>query len=91
MRCLPIDLAKAYDFVDYAIFINKRKALNIDGNIISWLVSFWIGRDEYTKLGALAGWYHSGSGVISTPSGVVSFWIERDQYTKLSGIILDRA
>ena len=48
---LFIDFAKAFDSVDHVILINKLKALNIDGNIISWVASFLTDRNQYTKLG----------------------------------------
>ena len=51
VRCLLIDLSKAFDSVDHAILVNKLKSLNIDGNIISWVVSFLIDHDQYTKMG----------------------------------------
>ena len=51
VRYLLIDFAKAFHSVDHDILINKLKALNIDGNIIGWVVSFLTDRDQYTKLG----------------------------------------
>ena len=48
VHCLLIDFAKALDWVDHTILINKLKAININGHIISWVVSFLTDRDQYT-------------------------------------------
>ena len=51
VRCLLIDFFKSFDSVDHLVLINKLIKFNIADNIIKWIVSFLIDRDQYTKLG----------------------------------------
>ena len=51
VRCLLIDFSKAFDSADHLIVINKLKALNIADNIIHWVVSFLIDRNQFVKAG----------------------------------------
>ena len=45
MRCLLIDLSKAFDSVDHLFVINKLKALNIADIVIQWVVPFLTDRN----------------------------------------------
>ena len=51
VRCLLVDLSKAFDAVDHCKFINKLKSYNIADNVIQWVVSFLSERDQFTKFG----------------------------------------
>ena len=60
LRCLLIDVSKAFDSMDHVILINKLihvilinklKLLNLLDNIIKWVASFSTDRDQVNKVG----------------------------------------
>ena len=51
VRCLLIDISKAFDSVDHIILINMLKSLKISDNVIQWVVSFLTDRTQFVKMG----------------------------------------
>ena len=50
VRCLTIDLSKAFDSVDHLTLIEKLKVLNIADNIIQLVVSFLNDRNQFVHI-----------------------------------------
>ena len=44
-------LLKTFDSVDHAQLVKKLVDLGLDQNVIDWVVSFLIDRQQYTKVG----------------------------------------
>ena len=51
VRCLLIELTKAFDSVDHLTLIVKLKNLNIADNIMQWVVAFLTDRNQFVKFG----------------------------------------
>ena len=51
VRCLLVDVFKAFYSVDHCKLINKLKGYNTADNVIQWVVSFLSDRDQFTKFG----------------------------------------
>jgi len=51
VRCLLIDLSKAFDVVDHGILAAKLTGLNMPPAILSWIFSFLTGRTQQVKHG----------------------------------------
>ena len=51
IRCLPVDISKAFDSVDHCKLVNKLKSYNTADNVVQWVVSFLYDRDQFTKPG----------------------------------------
>jgi len=46
-----IDLAKAFDTVLHEKLLYRLKSYGIDGNLLSWLRNFLVGRTHCTRVG----------------------------------------
>jgi len=51
IRCLLIDLSKAFDVVDHGILAAKLTGLSMPPAILSWIFSFLTGRTQQVKHG----------------------------------------
>jgi len=40
VRCIVIDFSKAFDTVNYEIFLSKLEKFPIPANILKWIISF---------------------------------------------------
>ena len=61
---LFLDLAKAFDTVDYSVLYNKLRHLGFKHSSIKWFESYLRNRKQATKIGnALSDWKHIGCGV----------------------------
>jgi retron-type reverse transcriptase len=50
VRCLFIDFSKAFDVINHDILIVKLRALNLEPNVLNWIVSFLHNRSQATKI-----------------------------------------
>ena len=49
-HCLLINILKAFDSINHLILIKKNTLLNLQDNIIYWVVSLLIDREQFTKI-----------------------------------------
>ena len=50
VRCLLIDISRAFHSVGHLILVSKLKALNIADNIMQWVVQFSTDRNQFVKV-----------------------------------------
>jgi hypothetical protein len=50
IKVMMIDFAKAFDTVDHAIVLRKMIRLNLPASIKNWIINFFTGRSQITKI-----------------------------------------
>ena len=59
-RILLFDYRKAFDLIDHAMLVRKLKHMDLPHSIINWIISFFVCRSQWVKLGQDSGVAPSG-------------------------------